>query len=440
MLNLFQTYKGVYIPTISNISKMAPSVISRNLASDSRSATSTPYIYHKSKLGLVSNTPNSNSTSASVSGIDTKSLASDTTSLYTVPSKTTVATTQVSGKEQDPTFNLPLDLSDNLAHNLQTAYQLTQQETNMSLEQYDLETPDRYRIKLQFTKREIEMLRYTWNKMLLEENKSSKNMPGGFDGDDEGLKRESTRGLTTSPRQTTTSLMASSLFCRQLYANLLTIAPELELLWPSLRHQAVSFAQVMKMTIANLEDLSVLDSFFEKLGKSHARIFGIEPPAYEIMGEALIQTFNERFGSRFTIELEVLWIKLFLYMANSILQFGLDPVLRLHKTDSRQSLSIVKTQSGDILAADADINSVFDEKKSVLTNGTSVLDDLAQPPRIESKSKGRFTSHRGSISYNGVDLGPILEKKKLKQVDAQSTTKKVGRLGRLKKKGDCVIM
>lgn len=411
---------------------MTPSIISRSSNIDYKSATSTPPIFRKSKLGLTSITPDS------ASAIDNKSIASDNTSLYTVPSKTTIATTQFSDKE-DPTLNLPSDLSDNLAFNLQTAYQLSQQETNMSTEQYDLEAPDRYRIKLQFTNREIEMLRYTWNKMLLEENKSSRNMPGGFNGNNDGVKRESAKGLTTTPRQTTTSLMASSLFCRQLYSNLLTLAPELEILWPSLRHQAVSFAQVMQMTIANLEDLSVLDSFFEKLGKSHARIFGIEPPAYEIMGEALIQTFNERFGSRFTIELEVLWIKLFLYMANSILQFGLDPVLRLQRTESRQSsVSNVNqsNSSSSILAADADINSVF-EKKSVTTNATSVMDELPQPPKIDTKNKSRFSNHRGSISYNG-DIGSVLEKK-LKQADAPHP-KKVGKLGRLKKKGDCVIM
>ncbi|KAI5969478.1 hypothetical protein CANMA_001546 [Candida margitis] len=405
---------------------MPPSVISRGSASD---YNVTVPIYRKSKLGFASNTPDS------ASAADNRSLTSESTSLYTVPSRTTVATAQNSEKEEH-TFNLPTDLSDNLAFNLQTAYQLAPQETNTSMDQYNLEVPDRYRFKLQFTKHEIEMLRYTWNKMLLEENKASSNMPGGFNSNN-GPKRNVSKS-STAPRQTTTSSMASSLFCRQLYSNLLTLAPELELLWPSLRHQAVSFAQVMQMTIAHLEDLSVLDSFFEKLGKSHARIFGIEPPAYEIMGEALIQTFNERFGTRFTIELEVLWIKLFLYMANSILQFGLDPVLRLQRTESRQSsVSIVNqsSASASVLAADADINSVF-ERKSISTNATSVVEDLAQPPKIDGKPKSRFSSHRGSVSYNG-DLGSVLEKKKHGEVQ---DPKKKSKLGRLKKKGDCVIM
>ncbi|KAI5961534.1 hypothetical protein KGF57_001659 [Candida theae] len=348
---------------------------------------------------------------------------SDDTSLYTVPTKTTITSTAQYSEKEDPILRIPIALSDNLAYNMQTAYHLTRQETNLSLEQYNLETPDRYLIRQQFTRNEIELLRYTWNKMLLEENKSSRNMPGGFNA---------------TPRQKTTSSMASSLFCRQLYSNLLTLAPELELLWPSLKHQAVSFAQVMQMAIANLEDLSILDPFFEKLGKSHARIFGIEPPAYEIMGEALIQTFNERFGSRFTIELEVLWIKLFLYMANSILQFGLDPVLRLHRTESRQSSvsTNTNTQPADsIFASEVDLNSVLDRKS---TNATSV-GEFGQPPKIEAKGKSRFRSHRGSITYYG-DSESILEKNKLKQQQQQQTPKKPGRLNRLKKKGDCVIM
>ena len=418
---------------------MAPSTISSTVTLDYKSDPSTVHTTHKFKLAQDSLSPEPELV------IDNKSQVTENTSLYTVPTKTTIVSAENSEKE-GPTLNkLPIALSENLAYNMQTAYQLTPDDADTSFEQYELEAPDRYRIRLHFTKHEIEMIRYTWNKMLLEENKSSRNMPGGFGGDDEKkLRRQSMKGLSTTPRQTTTSLMASSLFCRQLYSNLLTIAPELELLWPSLKHQAVSFAQVMQMTIANLEDLSVLDSFYEKLGKSHARIFGIEPPAYEIMGEALVQTFNERFGSRFTIELEVLWIKLFLYMANSILQFGLDPVLRLHRTGSRQSsVSTVRNQStssNSIFAADPDINSTLDKK---LTNATSVAsgaDDFAQPPKIDAKGKSRFRSHRGSISYNG-DLASVSEKSKQKNADVPQQPKKPGRLDRLrKKKGDCVIM
>lgn len=203
---------------------------------------------------------------------------------------------------------------------LEDSYKLIRIESNKSINSnYSLQS--QYKVNLNLNKKEIELIRYTWNIMLLdEENSVSGKIPGLF-------------------KKNNASTIASSLFCRQFYSNLLSMSPELEKLFPSIKHQAVAFAGVMSFAITQLENLSNLDDYLNKLGKRHSRILGIEPSQFELMGEALIETFHERFGYKFTRELEILWIKLYLYLSNSLLQFGIDPVLKFNKDyqDSRFS-------------------------------------------------------------------------------------------------------
>lgn len=212
-------------------------------------------------------------------------------------------------------------------------YHLTKMETNDSIDSnYSLQ--QQFRIELNLNKREIDLIRFTWNRMLLDEpiveSKSSLPIPGGFNFGNE----------PTSPGyHKPVNNIASSLFCRQLYSNLLGMDPQLERLFPSIKHQAVAFAGVMSLAISQLESLSNLNDYLEKLGKRHSRILGIEPSMFEMMGEALIKTFHERFGAKFHHDLEILWIKLYLYLANSLLQFGIDPVLKLHKPESHSNFS-----------------------------------------------------------------------------------------------------
>lgn len=122
--------------------------------------------------------------------------------------------------------------------------------------------------------------------------------------------------------------------------------PKLERLFPSIKHQAVAFAGVMSLTISQLENLSTMNDYLEKLGKRHSRILGIEPAMFEMMGEALIQTFHERFGNKFSHDLEILWIKLYLFLANSLLQFGIDPVLKLNPGSSNEHQQVHAPQNG----------------------------------------------------------------------------------------------
>lgn len=204
-------------------------------------------------------------------------------------------------------------------------YRLTKLNSQTSLGS-NFSTQTQYRVTLELSPKEISLLRYTWNRMLVEEPahdlKLALSMPGAM--------WTSSRDKPLPALSSRQSHGALSTFCTQLYLNLLTMDPDLEKAFPSLRHQAVSMAGVMLLAINSLENLASLDDYLVELGKRHSRILGIEPAQFEMMGEALIQTFVERFGTRFTHELEILWIKFYLYLANSIIQFGLDPVLRMN--------------------------------------------------------------------------------------------------------------
>lgn len=193
-----------------------------------------------------------------------------------------------------------------------------------------------YRVRLQLNDKEIELLRYTWNRMLnedyIEEKKPNIPMAGMFPVASKKEKKM---------KHAANAVLASSLFCTQFYSNLLGMDPKIERLFPLVKHQAVSFAGVMTFAISQLENLSVLDEYLMKLGKRHSRVLNIDPPMFEMMGEAFINTFHERFGIRFTHELEVLWIKLYLYLANSILQYGIDPVMKVdHHKPSISKMSM----------------------------------------------------------------------------------------------------
>lgn len=251
----------------------------------------------------------------------------------------------------------------------------------MSYTEEFLENPVQYRAQLNLSQHEIDMVRYTWNKMLMEDKSNRPNrMPGQFPD----------LGFTPTTETPNCSSVSLSLFCRQLYMNLLARDPELEKMFPSIKHQSISFAGVMTLIVSQLENLSVLQSYFISLAKKHSRVLGIEPPQFELMGEALIQTFKERFGNQFTLELEILWIKVFLFLANSLMQMGIDPVLKpelvefqlphqqqLHQLQQYQYQHQHEVQSlhkhASSLADMSDANSfVVNDADSFLTNATSI--------------------------------------------------------------------
>ncbi|SCW03847.1 LAFE_0H00320g1_1 [Lachancea fermentati] len=211
----------------------------------------------------------------------------------------------------------------------------------------------RYKIVLKLSSREIKLIRGSWSMMLNDDisgnkisssfrklindlglipttNKNRKTSTGSVRGvvSNLGIKMRS-GGSSPAPAPINTSTIASSLFCAQFYANLLAMDSDLERMFPSIKHQAIAFAGVLTMAINNLENLSALESYLSDLGKRHSRILGIHTMHFELMGMAFLKTIQDRFGIHSSIELEETWSRLYSYLANSILQFGIDPILKI---------------------------------------------------------------------------------------------------------------
>ncbi|CCF56235.1 hypothetical protein KAFR_0A08010 [Kazachstania africana CBS 2517] len=118
-----------------------------------------------------------------------------------------------------------------------------------------------------------------------------------------------------------------SLFAIQFYENLIHMDSTVEKMFPSIRHQAVSFSKIVNNAVNNMENIHALDTQLKNISKRHARILSIDNQKFEVMGLALLKTFQDRFGSLFTIELEECWSKLYSYLANCLLLYGNDPIL-----------------------------------------------------------------------------------------------------------------
>ncbi|KAI5953656.1 hypothetical protein KGF54_003028 [Candida jiufengensis] len=352
---------------------------------------------------IQNNSVNNYSDSHSISSTN-----SNQTNASTIATTLNPTISNISSEFKKNNSQIDLSLGGNLLDNLHTSYNLSKIDTRISIDSYYIENTNQFKIKLQLTKHEIELLRYTWNKMLCEENIINKSMPGNYQ--------------TTST--SSSSSIATSLFCRQLYDNLLNLKPDLEKLFPSIKHQAISFAGVMTLTISQLENLSTIESYLEKLGKKHTRVLAIEPPNFELMGEAIIMTFHERFGSKFTTELEVLWIKLYLFLANSILQYGIDPTLKLQTN----SLSTNKFHLGSGIISDS--NSIMEENcgnNSIIEfdeSNSSIQDDSIISNNFQKSST--LPTVQSSINSSNIPK-PIKQQGKKKY-------------GRIRKKGDCIIM
>ncbi|RCK56456.1 hypothetical protein Cantr_05329 [Candida viswanathii] len=381
-LNTFSNAAGqTSSPTSTTASKRIPSPLINKYKSNQSIITDTD-----SLSSSISNVTNSNSTIAtSVANsppnhAKSSLLANDADHSMESTAPNDDASTVFDHSAQVPPRRAPSLHSGHFPHQDESIYELIRLDTRVSLESYYVEQgQEQYKVKLTLNERQIELLRYTWNKMLLEESSSSENMPGAFTTTP--VNRKSPKKKTNTKIESST--IASSLFCRQFYFNLLSKDPELEKLFPSIKHQAVSFAGILTFTISQLENLSNLDEFLLKLGKLHARILNIEAPQFELMGEALIQTFQERFGKKFTKELENLWIKLYLYLANSLLQYGIDPVLKLSRYESHgsfmSSTTSVDLANGETSILRDDLSSLEPSQMSKTSSNLTLPKPAPQP-------------------------------------------------------------
>jgi len=236
--------------------------------------------------------------------------------------------------DQDSLISYETSSKDDSAPSLQRAYDNKSQETlslisrsltatsvhstvssNISFEtkwlpESEVVQPVRYRLQLQLTREEIDLLRWSWRLVTVDDDPNSMKSAGAntFNASD----------------------FSSYLFCIQFYNNFISMDEKVVEMIPSIRHQASSFAGLLNKAIGTLEDLSKMHELLTNLGKLHARILGIDSSYFKTMGEALMKTFRDWFGNNetfFPLILEEAWIKLYCFLANSIIQGGIDPFI-----------------------------------------------------------------------------------------------------------------
>lgn len=242
----------------------------------------------------------------------------------------------------------------------------------------------KYKISLRLRTHEIELLRKSWAIVTSTETQAVEVNHFGSatsrTNSSPGLNLTSTYSNNSTSANSvagTTAVMSTNqsfnaaafssfLFCIQFYNNFIGMDPEIERLIPSIRHQASAFASVISVAIGTLEDLSKMKESLLNLGHLHARILGIDSPYFKIMGEALIKTFQDWFGNSpesFPLELEDAWIKLYCFLANSIIQGGIDPVIGYNIQPAKRNGVVI-----DSTQIDEDDEIDDDEKGDQLTN------------------------------------------------------------------------
>lgn len=334
------------------------------------------------------------------------------------------------------------------------SYALSRMTTTTSLSSSVIDRV-RYKIVLRLNNREKTLLRDSWSMILNEDVVASSVKVAPSAKKDSKLSkmhtidsqrvrsRQGSISSANSGRSATATIVretkggahsnafASSLFCSQFYANLLSMDPELERMFPSTRHQAVAFAGVLTTAIKDLDNLQSLENYLEGLGKRHARILNIEPMHFETMGAAFLKTLQDRFGVHCTIELEEVWSRLYSYLANNILQFGIDPYLQVDLELDTLVFPVPNLQTGASRTVSR-LSSRISLSESLRTSvfNSSRDDHIADP-------RDRPASSKTSAPAGAKKTGPPKPTRKLK--NNKTKQKKSSKLT-FSSNQDCIVM
>lgn len=91
------------------------------------------------------------------------------------------------------------------------------------------------------------------------------------------------------------------------YDNLFRRAPELRAMFrDDLMGQGMKFMRTLRIIIEGMGDASAFAEITGELGSGH-RLLGVRKAHYEVMEEALIDTFREILGEDFDAETEAAW-------------------------------------------------------------------------------------------------------------------------------------
>lgn len=81
-----------------------------------------------------------------------------------------------------------------------------------------------------------------------------------------------------------------------------------------LRIQGIKLIDTLSFVIEHMQDIEKVIPVIKELGDRH-QDYGTKPAHYEIVLEAMIETFEKHFGDSFTHEMRMKWIKLYRFMS-----------------------------------------------------------------------------------------------------------------------------
>ncbi|CAH2352132.1 hypothetical protein CLIB1423_05S06348 [[Candida] railenensis] len=170
-------------------------------------------------------------------------------------------------------------------------------------------------------------------------------------------------------------------FMNKLFANMIIANPKLHSLFNTeevVREQAKLFGEMVSFTMAYLDDTPVLHDCMSQFVKENPSIINLGINYIEPLGISLIQTFHQTLGKgKFSPQLEGLWVKVYLYLANSLLQ----------SSNDSDSQSLISVESEEEVVTSEDDRNPYDNFNT------------------ENMSYGKVNKDSGS--KNNLNFGPV---------------------------------
>ncbi|CAI5756422.1 unnamed protein product [Candida verbasci] len=212
-------------------------------------------------------------------------------------------------------------------------------------------------------------------------------------------------------------------FYSLLYQNLIISNPKLKLIFNNdssiIENHSIIFGDCFNFVMSNLRDLILLDEFLYQFVLENQRWSQMSTKYLEPMGNSLIETFKEELGNQFTSILELVWIKLYVFIANSLLTYeeeiSIENNSHLNSTEDEEieipPLNIQRERRGSIISNNNNNNLLPPtpiEEKPIMKQNVLVSSnerEIKQPQILDSfnsieidlKSNTKYKGFRRSI-------------------------------------------
>jgi hemoglobin-like flavoprotein len=108
------------------------------------------------------------------------------------------------------------------------------------------------------------------------------------------------------------------------YSKLFELAPDARRLFPTdMERQRLKLMDMIAALVGALDQRELFQSLIAHSGRQHAE-FGVRPAQYAAFGQALIWSFEQKFGAAFTPELREAWQALYDIVQQEMMRAGMN--------------------------------------------------------------------------------------------------------------------